>query len=103
MARQTFVFDRAQQKMVPAAEFYRRKWEGVKVSDLPRPMIISDSLDDTMNPADGKQYNSKSAYYKAVRKAGCEIIGNEKTSVSERKTLDDPINDIKRAIHSHGR
>jgi hypothetical protein len=62
--------------------------------------VIGDSLDYVQNMADGKRYSSKSAYYKAVRAAGCEIVGNENPSngVSERASLPDPIHDIKRAI-----
>jgi hypothetical protein len=41
------------------------------------PAVISDSLADMWNPADGRTYDSKSAYYRAVRAAGCEIAGNE--------------------------
>jgi hypothetical protein len=46
-------------------------------SDLPAPSIIRDSLDNVKNPVDGKAYDSKSAYYAAVKAAGCEIVGNE--------------------------
>jgi hypothetical protein len=46
-------------------------------SSLPAPMIISDHLDGVKNPVDGKTYDSKSAYYQAVKEAGCEIVGNE--------------------------
>lgn len=99
MAR--YIFDRALGKMVPAHEFYARKFDGVKTSDLPMPMVISDHLDYTMNPADGKRYSSKSAYYKAVRRAGCEVIGNEAPSASAPKSLDDPINDIRKAVETH--
>lgn len=41
------------------------------------PYIISDRLDDVWNPATGKTYDSKSQYYRDVRAAGCEIVGNE--------------------------
>jgi len=98
MSRETYVFDRALGKMVPAAEFYARKYAGTKTSDLPRPMIISDNLDHVMNMADGKRYSSKAAYYKAVRRAGCEIIGNDTSTPSRPKVMDDPINDIKIAV-----
>lgn len=100
MTRQTFVFDKRLGELVPAADFYRRKWQGVKVSDLPRPMVISDNLDDTLNMADGKRYSSKAKYYKAVRAAGCEIIGSEQPSAAPRKQLDDPINDIRHAVET---
>ena len=62
--------------------------------------VIGDSLDYTMNPADGRRYSSKSAYYKAVRAAGCEIIGNENPAngVGQRPEMPDPGEDVKMAI-----
>jgi len=42
------------------------------------PMLIRDCMDPTLNHADGRKYDSKRAYEKAVRAAGCEIVGNEK-------------------------
>jgi hypothetical protein len=44
----------------------------------PRLHVISDSLPDVLNHANGLRYDSKRAYEKAVRAAGCEIVGNEK-------------------------
>ena len=41
------------------------------------PMLIRDGLDDVINPVDGKPYSSKSAYYRKVREAGCEIVGDD--------------------------
>lgn len=46
-------------------------------SELPAPMIIRDGLDGVLNPCDGKRYDSKGAYYRAVKDAGCVIVGNE--------------------------
>jgi len=46
-------------------------------SHLPSPMIRSDSLDNVWNPVDGKRYDSKSQYERAVKDAGCEIVGND--------------------------
>ncbi len=64
------------------------------------PMIIGDTMDQTWNPADGRHYDSKQAYYKAVRDAGCEIIGgqNPSSGVNARPELSDPVDDIKQAI-----
>lgn len=49
-----------------------------KRSHLPSPMLIRDTMDPTMNHVDGRLYDSKSAFTKTVRNAGCEIIGNER-------------------------
>lgn len=46
-------------------------------SDLPTPRVISDRLDDVWNPVNGKKYDSKSAYYRAVKDAGYTIAGND--------------------------
>lgn len=65
------------------------------------PQVIKDSLDYVLNPADGRRYSSKRAYYKAVRAAGCEIVGNEK--MERRETpMDRVAPDIKRAIQELG-
>jgi hypothetical protein len=53
-------------------------------SALPCPYVIGDHLDDVQNPADGKVYDSKSEYYKAIRAAGCEIVGNEAEAMAEK-------------------
>ncbi len=95
MIRGTWVYDRKTGELVPK-HLYREP--NPARSDLPSPMIIGDSLDDVVNPVNGRRYSSKSQYYKAVRSAGCEIVGNEKPSASPRPQLDDPGQDIKDAI-----
>ena len=71
-------------------------------SSLPRPMIISDSMNDVVNPLDGKPYSSKAAYYRTVRANDCEILGNE--TIKPRDNDTDAAhgieNDIARAIDS---
>src|ERR1700720_2878950 len=69
-----FVWDHG--RLRPWAEVSARSRERAR-SSLPCPSIIRDGLDDVKNPVDGKVYDSKSAYYQAVRAAGCEIVGNE--------------------------
>lgn len=47
----------------------------------------SDNIGGTqgiLNPADGKMYDSRSAYYQAVKDAGCVVLGNDK--IEPRKT-----------------
>lgn len=99
MSRETWVYDRHQMKPV-LKQFYRPPNEAR--SDLPAPMIVSDHLDYVQNPVNGQTYSSKSKYYKAVRAAGCEILGNEKPSASPRPQLDDPGADIVKAIEQVG-
>ena len=58
-------------------EARRRESADACRSELAAPMIIRDGLENVVNPCDGKPYDSKSAYYRAVKNAGCEIVGNE--------------------------
>lgn len=68
-------------------------------SELHAPMLIRDCMDATLNPADGKRYTSKREYYRAVRRAGCEIVGNENMAKHIKpKDLSDPTPDIIDAI-----
>ena len=56
-----------------------------------RASYISDEMIGGMLcPADGKTYDSKSSYYKAVKAAGCEIVGNDpiKPSKPQGESID---------------
>lgn len=59
---------------------------------LPKLNVISDDLGTkgVMNPATGKMHDSKSAYYKEVKAAGCEIMGNDSRAMklNEAKGFD---------------
>ena len=46
-------------------------------SHLPSPMLIRDDMDAAVNPATGMLYESKSAFRKATRAAGCYEVGND--------------------------
>jgi hypothetical protein len=65
-------------------------------SELPAPFIRADGMSPLINHADGRLYDSKSAYYRAVKDAGCEIIGNEK--LPERKVFEPDAKDIARDV-----
>ena len=67
-------------------------------SDLPAPMVISDQIDGVWNPANGRRYDSKRAYYKAVRASRCEIIGTEKLRHNPGPEMPSPSRDIAEAI-----
>ncbi len=60
-----------------------------KRSDLPAPFIRSDGMDPILNHANGLMYDSRSAYERGVKDAGCEIVGNEKLTAKPRPTLSD--------------
>lgn len=50
--------------------------------------IISDSLADVKNPINGKTYDSKSQYYKAVKDAGCTVVGNDAPKIPKKYSGD---------------
>ncbi|MCR4339651.1 MAG: hypothetical protein NUW01_07165 [Gemmatimonadaceae bacterium] len=67
--------------------------------------IIKDFTEPVLCPADGQRYGSKRAYERAVRAAGCEIVGNESLSRVEQNKpkLTRPGADIARAIEALSR
>lgn len=75
-------------------------------SSLPAPYIRSDGMDATLNHANGLLYDSKSAYERAVKDAGCEIVGNDSAfqgnRMHETTTPGGLENDIKDAIDQLG-
>ena len=64
------------------------------------PYIISDDLGmkGVFNHADGKLYDSKSAYKKAVKAAGLEILGNDAPRDVKPAEPKIDMNDLKRDI-----
>jgi hypothetical protein len=58
-----------------------------KRSPLGVPYIRTDGMDPIMNHANGQMYDSRSAYERGVKDAGCEIIGNEKIEPAPRPEL----------------
>lgn len=64
------------------------------------PMIRSDGMEPIRSMADGKMYDSRSGYYASVKRAGCEIVGNDRAPFERRPEFNPgrvgP--DIKRAI-----
>jgi len=79
----------------PCLEQFRKKR-----SDLPMPSIRSDGMDPIMNHANGLMYDSRSAYERGVKDAGCVIVGDDKLTPSPRPVLSDRElkQDIKTAI-----
>ena len=69
-------------------------------SSLPMPAIRSDGMAPIMNHANGLIYDSRSAYERGVKEAGCEIVGNDKVTPRPRAVLSDRElkQDIKTAI-----
>lgn len=72
--------------------------------------VQSDSLGEgvqgVFNPVNGKKYDSKSSYYRAVKDAGCVILGNDapKEAKGPTATINEKElkHDIKNAIEQLG-
>lgn len=76
MARQTFV-------LRDGVLIERHLAPPLHASDA-APNIRADGMDPIRSMVDGKVYDSKSAYYGSVRRAGCEIVGNERAPFERR-------------------
>lgn len=68
------------------------------------PRVVSDDLglNGIRNHADGRMYDSKSAYYSAVKAAGCEVVGNEKMTHTPVDKTGNVEKDLYRAAAEHG-
>lgn len=59
------------------SEFSPRVAENTSTRNVYTTNMISDGMDATFCPADGKVYDSRSGYYAAVKNKGLEIVGND--------------------------
>ena len=102
MARATYRVCQACGDIHELSEWPRKCLEQFKRkrSDLPAPFIRADGMDPILNHANGLMYDSRSAYERGVKDAGCEIVGSEKLTAKPRPTLSDRElkQDIKTAI-----
>ena len=103
----SWIYDSATGRMVPKDEYLRQKYSAYAKnrSGLSFPHVISDTMPEITSMADGRNYTSKSAYYKSVSKAGCEIVGYDKNwtdhiakPIDEKAYEADIIHDIKKSI-----
>lgn len=71
-----------------------------KRGSVAAPYIRTDGMDPIVNHADGRIYDSRSSYERAVKDAGCVIVGNDLPDVKEPAPLSDREleKDIKTAI-----
>lgn len=68
------------------------------------PILIGDNIPDSggrdvLNPADGRHYSSRTAFYEATKRAGGTITGTQKHSPGRREVKPQGVGqDVKRAI-----
>lgn len=65
--------------------------------------VRADGMDPIKSQLDGKVYDSKSGYYGSLRRANCEIVGNDKAGFGPRPEYrpQGVAQDIKRALESY--
>lgn len=90
----TWVYDNELGKLVPKV---------ARVARADGPHIGVLSLDYVQNPVDGQRYTCMRAYEKAVKRAGCEIVGGMKPESYLGKRYEGPskaeiVGDIKRSL-----
>lgn len=102
----SYVFDTKIGKFVEKSEYYARKARNDR-SDFPTPAIRSDDLglNGIWCPSDGERYDSKSAYYAAVKSTGGEIIGGDEQAafgqpMRKEYKPEGIVDDIKKAMAS---
>lgn len=71
------IWDKHVRDFVPPQEWARRHGNRKRSTEVSAPYIRTDGMDATWNPANGRTYDSRSAYYRAVKDVGCEIIGDD--------------------------
>lgn len=67
------------------------------------PFVIPDGMDETKSMADGKTYDSRSAYYRSLNAQGYEIVGNDSSfrdGFRPNHRMPRAGHDIKRALES---
>lgn len=66
--------------------------------------VRPDGMDPIQSMVSGKMHDSRSAYYREVRQAGCEIVGNDRAGFGPAPTYDPSAavrGEIKRQLERH--
>lgn len=91
MSRETYVF-RNNKFILKAKDGVLTDEYMVSESHRSYHGIVSDNLPGGVNGmlshADGKRYDSRSAYEKAVRAKGCRVVGNDLNNVTYKTPLE---------------
>ncbi len=88
-------WDKHAREWVPADEYYARRRRPAG------PQVITDTIDGFQSQADGKMYDSKSAYRRTLREQGYVEVGNERLPTRRGGEPTGISDDIRRAIAEH--
>lgn len=81
----SWLYDKEQDKMVSAEEFYAKKQRGIKRSDLPAPQVMRD-IEPFRNVAvDGAMITSRSQKREMMKEHGLVEVGNERGTPQQRR------------------
>lgn len=93
--RESYVWDRERRELVPAGEYYARKYAGVERS----AMLIRD-IQPYRSIVDGSVVSGRRQHKDHLRAHGCVEVGNEKvgSGASRPVPVADVAADVKRAM-----
>lgn len=97
MTRGRWVWDRATMSLIPAAEYYARKYAGAAISDLPAPMVMKD-VEPYRSVIDGSVIGGRRQHREHLKANGCIEVGNEYAPPRPRADLPPISQDIARAM-----
>lgn len=101
MIRGRWIFDRQLMELVPAAEFYARKYADTKASDkIAAPMVIGDTQ-PYRSVIDGSVIGGRRQHRDHLKAYGCIELGNEMPTPRAgptRPPKHEVIEDIKRSM-----
>jgi hypothetical protein len=104
MIRGRWIWDRTARELIPADEFYARKYSDVTASDLAAPMVIGD-IKPYRSTIDGSEISGRRQHRDHLKAHGCVELGNEMPKPSggpTRSPKAEVIADIKRSMEDEG-
>ncbi|HUZ12659.1 MAG TPA: hypothetical protein VMU93_07425 [Caulobacteraceae bacterium] len=54
----------------------------------PAPMVRCDAMDPIRSMLDGRIYDSRSRYYRALKRGGAQIVGDERAAFARRPAFE---------------
>lgn len=91
-----WVVERHKEKKIEVPKPFKPKVYGTSANG------IMDTMRATINPVDGKIYDSRSVYNRAVKASGCEIVGNDMKTPTKPREIRGDFNvrkELKQAVH----
>ena len=104
MIRGRWIFDRSTMELVPAEEFYARKYADVTVSDLGAPMVVAD-IKPYRSTITGEEISGRRQHRDHLRAHGCVELGNDMPKAPtgpRRPPKAEVVADIKRSMEDEG-